>query len=401
MSRQVFAHYMVGICDGQTQDQWAHEIQTAKAAGIDGFALNIGPSDYWTQPQLHNAYAAAEQVGGFVLFISFDMAAGNWSVQQVVDLVNTYKNSRAQLKVDGKPFVSTFEGPGWADNWNAVRQQTGGIFLVPDWSSLGAHGVAGKLGINDGAFSWGAWPQAGQTKMNTGEDIAYKQALQGKKYMMGVSPYFYTNLPQWSKNWYSSSESLWFDRWQHVLDIMPDFVEIITWNDYGESSYICDTNPRQVVQGADKYINGYDHSGFRAILPYFIQAYKAGNRNLPLNHEDKAVAWYRTTPAHCGSDGGTKWGQGGSNSAANGARDVISIVAATNGQKSVTVDIGGNAQTFTTQGDHPLSYFEMPFNDRQGPVTIKLNGKAKTGPAIQNSCPSCGHVIFNSVVINV
>lgn len=89
---------------------------------------------------------------------------------------------------------------------------------------------------------------------------------------------------------------------------------------------------------------------------------------------------------------GTKWGQGGSNSAANGARDVISIVAATNGQKSVTVDIGGNAQTFTTQGDHPLSYFEMPFNDRQGPVTIKLNGKAKTGPAIQNSCPSCGHV---------
>jgi len=149
-----------------------------------------------------------------VLFISFDMAAGNWSVQQVVDLVNTYKNSRAQLKVDGgKPFVSTFEGPGWADNWNAVRQQTGGIFLVPDWSSLGAHGVAGKLGIIDGAckfnlllcpsevpltdtilVSWGAWPQAGQTKMNTGEDIAYKQALQGKKYMMGVSPYFYTSM---------------------------------------------------------------------------------------------------------------------------------------------------------------------------------------------------------------
>lgn len=81
--------------------------------------------------------------------------------------------------------------------------------------------------------------------MNTGEDIAYKNALRGKKYMMGVSPYFYTSmfssctrwllmltrvsdLPQWNKNWYSSSESLWFDRWQHVLDIMPDFVEIIT-----------------------------------------------------------------------------------------------------------------------------------------------------------------------------
>jgi hypothetical protein len=29
--------------------------------------------------------------------------------------------------------------------------------------------------------------------MNTGEDVAYKNALQGKKYMMGVSPYFYTS----------------------------------------------------------------------------------------------------------------------------------------------------------------------------------------------------------------
>lgn len=36
------------------------------------------------------------------------------------------------------------------------------------------------------------------------------------------------DLPQWNKNWYSSSESLWFDRWEQVLDVMPDFVQIIT-----------------------------------------------------------------------------------------------------------------------------------------------------------------------------
>ena len=41
----------------------------------------------------------------------------------------------------GSPFVSTFEGPDWADNWNVVRHETGGIFLVPDWSSLGPCGV--------------------------------------------------------------------------------------------------------------------------------------------------------------------------------------------------------------------------------------------------------------------
>jgi hypothetical protein len=37
-----------------------------------------------------------------------------------------------------------------------------------------------------------------------------------------------TDLPQWDKNWYCSSESLWYDRWQQVMEVMPDFVQIIT-----------------------------------------------------------------------------------------------------------------------------------------------------------------------------
>ena len=47
----------------------------AKDCGIDGFALNIGPSDPWTESQLNLAYSAAEQVGDFVMFLSFEYAA--------------------------------------------------------------------------------------------------------------------------------------------------------------------------------------------------------------------------------------------------------------------------------------------------------------------------------------
>lgn len=42
------------------------------------------------------------------------------------------------------------------------------------------------------AVSWDAWPKAGQSKMTTVEDLLYKDNLLGKKYMMGVSPWFYT-----------------------------------------------------------------------------------------------------------------------------------------------------------------------------------------------------------------
>lgn len=79
------------------------------------------------------------------------MAAGEWPISQVVGLINRYKSSGAQMVADGKPFVSTFEGPGWADNWSTVRHETGGIFLVPDWSSIGPYGVGQKLDQIDGA----------------------------------------------------------------------------------------------------------------------------------------------------------------------------------------------------------------------------------------------------------
>lgn len=95
---------------------------------------------------------------------------------------------------------------------------------------------------------------------------------------------------------------------------------------------------------------------------------------------------------------GTVWGQGGTRSAADGARDVVSVVALTSGggPKSVTVEIGASSQTFATTagggGSTPLSYFEMPFEGRAGPVTLRLGDRAKTGPPIRNECPPCGHV---------
>ena len=172
--------------------------------------MNIGPHDSWTRTQLRLAYTTANDVApeSFVMFISFDMAAGQWTVSQVTDLINEFSALPAQLRVDGLPFVSTFEGPQWADNWIAVREATGGIFLVPSWTSLGPHGVRDKLELIDGAcklalhassvsiinqaVSWCAWPRADETRMTTDEDLLYKRYLGDKKYMMSVSPWFYT-----------------------------------------------------------------------------------------------------------------------------------------------------------------------------------------------------------------
>jgi glucan endo-1,3-alpha-glucosidase len=70
----------------------------------------------------------------------------------VANLTNAFKDSPSQFKVDGKPFVSTFEGGSFEDGWTQVRPKVpGGIYLVPDWSSLGPAGIAKAGDKVDGA----------------------------------------------------------------------------------------------------------------------------------------------------------------------------------------------------------------------------------------------------------
>lgn len=74
-----------------------------------------------------------------------------------------------------------------------------------------------------------AWP-TGPSDMSTFTDASYFDTLNGKPFMMGVSPWFYTNMPGFRKNWLWRGDSLWFDRWINVLYLQPEYVQIITWN---------------------------------------------------------------------------------------------------------------------------------------------------------------------------
>ncbi|KAI1431041.1 glycoside hydrolase family 71 protein [Xylaria sp. CBS 124048] len=396
---QVFAHYLVGLTFGQTRDEWVTDITQAIASGIEGFALNVGAQDLQNDDQLALAYDVASE-NNFALFLSFDMQASQWTQDQIITYINTYKGLEAQLLVDGLPVVSTFEGPSQASIWPAVRAATGDIHFIPNWSSLGAPGVGNELDLIDGAFNWGAWPNANELNMTTGNDIAYQLVLGDKSYMMGVSPYFYTDLP--GKNWYSSSDSLWFDRWNEVMTIMPDFIELITWNDFGESSYLNAPIARQIVAGAEVYADGFDHTAFRFVLPYFIAAYKAGSTDVAIPQEG-AMAWYRTNPVGICSDNGTVWGQGGTVSADQGTNDVVSVIALTEVPTDITVQIGSAAaQTVSPiNAFGKASFYEVPFSGATGAVTVTINGASVTGPEITAACPASGHENFNAVSIQV
>ncbi|KAF8472708.1 glycoside hydrolase [Kalaharituber pfeilii] len=390
--RAVFAHFMHGLTASYNVDAWQRDISEAKAAGIDGFALNIGPHDDWTEPQLDAAYSVAEQLG-FKLLISFDqLCCGPWDVNEVSRIINKYKNHNAQYKVNGLPFVSTFEGTDFIDRWAEVRGATGGIYLVPDWASLGPRDFAPHVGKVDGTFPWDAWSITHQQK-TTDQDRAWLDVLGEKAYMMAVSPWFYTSLTQFNKNWIWKGDSLWFTRWEQVLDLLPDFVEIITWNDFGESHYIGPIRPESIVQGANKYIDNMPHDGWRFLLPYYISAYKAGTRDVPVSQEG-VVYWYRRTQKNTCSNGGTTCSPPGYPAqfpAADCADDAVFVTSLSKEPAEIEIWIGAVLVSRGNVG-RGAGFFQATFDGKIGPVTVKLirNGQViteGTGETIIGDCP--------------
>lgn len=143
--------------------------------------------------------------------------------------------------------------------------------------------------------------------MDTFTDASYIDTLNGQPYMMGVSPWFYTNLPGFRKNWLWRGDDLWFDRWTNVLYLQPEYVQIITWNDYGESHHIgpLRSNAYIAFEKGNAPINfalEKPHDGWRKYLPFLIDMAKTNTTSF---NQESAIAWYRLHPKNACGTGGT------------------------------------------------------------------------------------------------
>ncbi|KAI9154906.1 Glucan endo-1,3-alpha-glucosidase agn1 [Paramyrothecium foliicola] len=393
-----------------TQADWANEIKLAQEAHIDAFALNMAYNQ-GEAPQLKDAFAAASGTG-FQLFFSFDYAGnGPWPKEDVVRLLGQYGTHGSHYQYQGRPFVSTFEGPEQAKDWIDIKSRTS-CFFVPDWSSLGAKAAMEQAdGVADGLFSWAACPW-GNRDMDTYVDASYAQYLNGKPYMMPVSPWFYTNLPGFDKNWLWRGDDLWFDRWQEVLYVQPEWVEIVSWNDFGESHHI---GPivNKALGALDRgrapfdFVSDMPHDAWRKTLPFSIDMYV---RNATTITEEGVTFWYRKQPAAACSTGQTS-GNTVSQlqlefSPLEVAQDRVFFTAILASNADVSVSIGGASQAATwsdePEGGIGLYHGSVPFNGvGEVKITITRNGAtvaSGAGIAITNQCEAGGLANWNAWV---
>ncbi|KAG6837624.1 hypothetical protein H0H93_006145 [Arthromyces matolae] len=116
-------------------------------------------------------------------------------------------------------------------------------------------------------------------------------------YMASVSPWFFTHYgaDSFNKNFiYFSDEHLYAKRWESLIQNRDqvDIVQVLTWNDYGESHYI---GPIKGAQpNSQGWVDGLEHTGWLDLTSYYAAAFKTGT--FPTIAKDKLVMWSRTHP---------------------------------------------------------------------------------------------------------
>jgi glucan endo-1,3-alpha-glucosidase len=304
----VWAHHMVGNTFTYFQSDWEDDMRAAKSQGIDGFALNMG-SEFWEPNHVQTAYRAAEVVGDFKLFMSLDMSSLRCGspndASSLVNLIQSIGSSSAQARINGKVLVSTFAGEtcnfgtgsvvAWKTQFKDPLAASGlPVYFIPAF--FGEPSAYASYDWLDGQLNWNSgWPQGSQDISAGSTDDKYLSVLGSKGYMSAVSPFFFTHFgpATWNKNWiYRSDDWLYCTRWEQVIAMRDKSVmtEILTWNDYGESSYIAGIKGMLPIT-SHQWVDGFDHTGLSILTRYYSTAFKTGS--YPAITQDSLTMWSR------------------------------------------------------------------------------------------------------------
>jgi glucan endo-1,3-alpha-glucosidase len=351
--KPVFAHYMVALPSAgpdATIEDYKEEIRRAQEAGIDGFALNCGG---WTKQEPHykervvKMYKAAEELGSdFKLFISADFAT-KLTFDEFKDMVESFRHHPNQFRHDGKPVLSTFRGEQLALTKLVADEFTGdkAIVFVPFYYPTPPTELPTDQEIDqvfqenqaaDGFFYFGAAGTPDQIAGLT-KRMAQRWKTGGKIFMAPVSPYY---LGHGVNNRVFESKGLqgMAEQWLAAIESDSDWIEITTWNDFSESSYVAPFgHPHKGNVWKGHWGEILDHSGFLGASRYYIDWFKTGQK--PEILSDQVFYFYRLHPK-------TIAGKRGRPRNADQLQDQIYVTAFLKSPATLLIEVGDKKSTF-------------------------------------------------------
>ncbi|KAF9533108.1 glycosyl hydrolase family 71-domain-containing protein [Crepidotus variabilis] len=113
-------------------------------------------------------------------------------------------------------------------------------------------------------------------------------------YMAAAAANFFTHYgaDTFNKNFaYLGDQFLLAKRWESIINNRDqyDIIELLTWNDFGESHYIGPI--KGALPKSEAWTIGFDHTAFLDVNKYYIEAFKTGK--FPEITEDRVVMYSR------------------------------------------------------------------------------------------------------------
>jgi Glycosyl hydrolase family 71 len=338
------------------------EIRTAMARGVTGFTYDSMSVSDATNPQspLHLMLAAANAVDSrFKIVITPDMTALGADSNATVQIISSVASNPAAYHLpDGRLVVSAFDaGVESAAWWQAVisRLSAQGIHIafVPiflGWTQFADLFSSASYGYSD----WGSATVPGAIALQGDPEIVH--STYKKIFMMPVDPQQYR--PKDFLFWEASNSAALRSAWNASIQGDTDWVQLVTWNDYSESSAIAPvtdaTLQRNIGVGyynlsgwyADWFLTGQEPKITHDVLYYFYR-----------RESTTAAAPGQSQIAHIG-----KWA----------AENNIELLAFLTSPGVLKITIGG--KTFTQNAPAGVTSFKVPLQAGTPLFTLSRSG---------------------------
>ncbi|MGF6879556.1 hypothetical protein OKW35_009090 [Paraburkholderia sp. MM5477-R1] len=236
----------VPLYDVQTYKERALAVEILRAGviGIDGFGVDLmqlNKGEQWDD--VMRVYTVAEHIApNFTVLIEPDMSAlAGASVDDMVAAIRVIATRKSAFRTaDGNlaiaPFYAENVEPGyWADVIHEAAVEGVNVTFIPIF--LDPSKAADYRAITNSFSFWGVRTPTETIDKGGWEDQALTTAESfGADVMIPVAPQ--DSRPKDSQFWEASNSQLFRDQWSQVLSWSPAYAQIVTWNDYSESTHV-------------------------------------------------------------------------------------------------------------------------------------------------------------------
>jgi hypothetical protein len=358
----------LGVTPG-TNPNWQQlnmegEVRAAIARGITGFTFDsMSVTDATdSTSDLHLMLAAAQAVDSrFKILIMPDISVLGTDASSVVQIIAAVAASPAAYHLsDGRLVVSPFDAglntPAW---WQSVITQLSAqgiqIALLPTflgWASEAKAFSAFSYGFSD----WGSATVVGADALQGAPAIVH--STYKKIFMMPVDPQQYR--PKDFVYWEAGNSAALRTAWGSSIQGDADWVQVVTWNDFSESS--------PIEPLTDATLQRNIGTGFYNLTGYYASWFLTGQQ--PTITHDVLYYFYRREPVNGAARGQSQLDAivSGSGSAEN----TIELLGFLTSPGVLKITIGG--QTYTQNAAAGIVSFSIPSQPGTPLFTLSRGG---------------------------